>query len=415
MLDSPEELLRKIRLGEDEVLELKSAVRNKRVALRRDELADELAAMANSRGGVCVLGVDDSSREIEGIPIDLLDTVESFVREICNDSVAPPLTVHILRMELPDTRGQLQAVVKVEIPRSLFVHKSPGGYFRRQGSSKREMRPELLERLFQQRSQARLVRFDEYPVADTTPANLEETLWRRFLGPWPADPMETLSKLRLISVDETGTPRATVAGLLLCSCEPERWLPGSFIEAVHYRGVRQDSNYQVDARRITGPLDQQVDEALAFVRRTMTVAATKYPGRVDVPQFSIRAVFEAIVNAVAHRDYSIHGSKIRLFLFDDRLDLFSPGSLPNTVTVESMSLRQSTRNELITSLLARVPVEDERGELQRSHLMDRRGDGVPIIIDESRALSNRDPLFRIIDDAELRLTIWSAQLPNQGG
>jgi predicted HTH transcriptional regulator len=312
-------------------------------------------------------------------------------------------------MELPDATGGLRPVLKVDIPRSLFVHESPGGYFHRQGSSKRKMSPDVLARLFQQRSQARLIRFEEQAVPDTTPADLDERLWRRFLGRTSGDEIGTLRKMRLLTVDDDGQDRATVAGILLASREPERRLPGAFIQAVRYRGTRQDSNYQVDARDITGPLDTQVREGLAFVRRNMTVGARKDPARLEVPQYSVRAVFEAVVNAVAHRDYSVHGSKIRLFLFDDRLELFSPGPLPNTVTLESIALRQSTRNELITTLLAKCPVGDPAGEIGRRFLMEKRGDGVPIIMEESPRLSGRDPIYRLIDDAELLLTIWAAR------
>jgi predicted HTH transcriptional regulator len=217
----------------------------------------------------------------------------------------------------------------------------------------------------------------------------------------------------MIAMDETNVERATVAGALMCSYHPETWLAGAFIEAVRYRGKRQDSNYQTDAAQIIGPLDQQVAQALAFVRRNMTVAAVKVPARKEFPQFSERAVFEAIVNAVAHRDYSIHGSKIRLFMFDDRLELYSPGALPNTVTIDSLPLRQATRNELITSLLARCPIESDDRQVGRQYLMEKRGDGVPIIINESHVLSGKLPEYRLIDDAELLLTIYSAVLPNQ--
>jgi ATP-dependent DNA helicase RecG len=411
MYDSAEELTRKIRLGEDTSLELKSvAFRGDRVvAPERDDLADEIGAMANTADGVLVLGVDDKTRDILGMPVDRLETVERFVFEICNDSIRPPVAFRTLRMELPDATGVLRPVLKVDIPRSLFVHESPGGYFHRQGSSKRKMPPEVLARLFQQRSQARLIRFEEQAVPDTTLADLDERLWRRFLGRTSGDDIGTLRKMRLLTVDDDGQDRATVAGILLASREPERRLPGAFIQAVRYRGTRQDSNYQVDARDITGPLDVQVREALAFVRRNMTVGARKDPARIEVPQYSVRAVFEAVVNAVAHRDYSVHGSKIRLFLFDDRLELYSPGPLPNTVTLESLALRQSTRNELITTLLAKCPVEDPAGEVGRRFLMEKRGDGVPIIMEESRRLSGRDPIYRLIDDAELLLTIWAAQ------
>jgi ATP-dependent DNA helicase RecG len=415
MFDSVDELLRKIQLGEDSILELKAVrFRGRKIeGPSRDDLADELAAMANSGEGLCVLGVDDRTRHVEGIPLEHLDTVEAFVRQACNDSVVPPLSVKIIRLELPDADGQLRPVLKIEVPQSLFVHKSPGGYFRRQGSSKRELSPDLLARLFQQRSQARIIRFEEQPVPETSFQDLEKELWRRFLPRGAKNPRSLLQKMKLLTKDDTGEERASVAGALLCSTHPETWLPSAYIEAVRYRGVQRDSHHQVDAARLTGPLDAQIRAAVSFVLRNMTVAAVKRPAREEFPQFSERAVFEAVVNAVVHRDYSIYGSKIRLFHFADRLEIYSPGALPNSLTVDSLPLRQSTRNEMITFLLARTPLEEVRGAGRHKFFMERRGDGVPIIFEESRRVSGRDPEYRLIDDAELLLTIWSAELPNR--
>ena len=410
MYDSPQELLSKIRLGEDTSLELKRVgFRGEEVTEpRRDDLADEIAAIANTTHGVLVLGIDDKTKEVLGIPLERLEAVERFIFEICTDTIKPPVAFRTFRMELPDSTGRLQPILKVEIPRSLFIHKSPGGYFFRQGSSTREMPTDLLLRWGQQRSQALLIRFEEQVVPETTFTDLDENLWERYIGLRTDDVRTTLRKMRLLREDETATERATVAGILMCSRHPEKWLPGAFIQAVRYRGTKQDSNYQIDAQEVCGPLDAQIRDTVAFVRRNMIVAARKDPAREELPQYSIRAVFEAVVNAAAHRDYSIHGSKIRLFLFNDRLELYSPGPLPNTVTIESIALRQSTRNELITTMLAKCPVDDPKGELGRRFLMEKRGDGVPIILEESRELSGRDPIYRLIDDAELLLTIWAA-------
>ena len=410
MFDSPEELLQKIRLGEDTSLELKVVqFRGNRVSEpRRDDLADELAAIANTHDGVLVLGVDDKTHDIIGIPEDRLEVAERYVYEICNESIKPPVLFRSFRMQLPDSAGDLQPVIKVEIPRSLFVHESPGGYFHRQGSSKRKLPPDYLARLFQQRSQARLIRFEEQPVPQTGMSDLSAELWRRFTTRSEEPSEVVLLKRNLLSKEENGAIRASVAGVLLCSEHPEHFLASAFIEAVRYRGVRQDSNYQTDAQRIYGPLDQQIKQAMAFLKRNETIMATKEPHRVEVPQFSERAVFEAVVNAVAHRDYSVSGSKIRFFMFDDRLEIYSPGALPNTVTIDSMPLRQATRNELITSLLAESPVAAEVGDVGRGFYMEKRGDGVPIILNESEKLSGKKPLYRLIDDSELLLTIFSA-------
>jgi predicted HTH transcriptional regulator len=119
-------------------------------------------------------------------------------------------------------------------------------------------------------------------------------------------------------------------------------------------------------------------------------------------------VFEAITNAVAHRDYSIPGSKVRLRLFDDRLEIFSPGMLPSTMTPESLPLRQACRNELVASLLASCPVGPSAGVSHRRYIIDRRGEGVPLILSRTLELAGQLPQYRLIDNNELMLTIPSA-------
>ena len=272
------------------------------------------------------------------------------------------------------------------------------------------MQPEVLARLFQERSQSRVIRFDESPVPGTSPEHLDPGLTRRFLRGGRSPDETDLRKLRIVAKDEDGNLRITIAGVLLCTREPSRWLPHAQIQAVSYVGERQDINYQSDARDIDGPLDEQVVEALHFVRRNMRVAATKEMARVEYPQFSDRAVFEALVNAVAHRDYSMAGARVRLHLFANRLELHVPGALANTLTADSMDSRQYSRNDLVVSLLARCRVKEQE-TLVRSHMMDRRGEGVPIILDESRALSGRVPEYTLLDESELRLMIWSADPP----
>jgi len=413
-------LLEKLRLGEDSTLELKELrfAGEKVSAPRREQLADELAAFANARGGTCVLGVEDQTREVRGIPLDKLDLAESFVRELCYDSVDPPLTAHLEKGLLPSGDGTELPVLVVDVPRSLFVHKSPGGYLYRVGSSKREMSPELLARLFQQRSQARLIRFDEQAVPGAKLDDLDQASWERFRTRRSmSEPRESLLvKLGLAREDAEGTLRPTVAGVLLASPDPRQFLPNAFIQAVAYRGSAAvpaggASAYQLDAADIGGPIDRQVIDALAFVERNARVGATKLAGRVDRPQFDLTAVFEALVNAVAHRDYAIHGSKIRLRLYADRLELYSPGALPNTMTVESLPLRQSARNEVLTSLLARCPIPSREPGLDtdRGAFMDKRGEGVGIVLERSEQLSGKRPEYRVLDDSELMLTIWAAE------
>lgn len=278
-------LLDRIRLGESSYLELK-AVHFSGMRLKdpdRRALADELAAFANAHGGVLVLGVDDKSRDVVGIPVDLVPQVVTLVRQLCTDAIEPPLHAAIEPLRLPSSDGEERPVVQVQVPRSLFVHRSPSGYLHRVGDEKRRMSTEYLARLFQQRSQSRLIRFDEQTVYEADLDSLSADLWRRFRTSRTGDARDgLLTKLRMARRDREGVLRPTVAGVLMASEDPREWLPNAFIQAVAYRGadVRpagQGRTYQLDAADITGPLDTQVDHACRFVTRNTHPARFRTP------------------------------------------------------------------------------------------------------------------------------------------
>lgn len=413
----PDKLLRRISLGEDSHLELKAVYFRgpKQIGGPHPAaLSDELAAFANAGGGLLILGVDDKTRQVEGIPRERLDVVEQWLANLADTRIEPPLVFHSTHLELPDTAGDWQPVIAVEVPRSLWVHRSAGGYFNRVGNSKRQLSTDYLARLIQQRSQVRIIRFDEQSVPEAHFEDLAEDLVQRFtetpfeeqasVSPSSAD---MLRRLHLMSRDADGKAKPTVSGVLLCSRRPDRWLPNAYIQAVAYRGQVQDSAHQIDAQDIFGPLDQQIRKGLAFVLKNQRVGATKSPEREEHPQYSKRAVFEAIVNAVAHRDYAIPAARIRLLLFEDRLEIRSPGTIPNSMSLESMTELSLPRNEVIANLLGRFyPLED--ASLRRTTLMDKRGDGVRVILAESLALSGREPIYDLIEDLELKLTLFAA-------
>lgn len=377
-------------------------------------LSDEFAAFANApRSGLVLFGVNDKTREIVGIPHERISEVVVWLRNILQDRIQPPLPAAIIALELPDSLGQMRALVKVEITRSLFVHKSANGYYHRVGDAKRELPYEQLLRLGQQRSQSRLVLFDEQAVPGTGIASFDSGLAARFLGREAHADEASLAKLGMMTLDSEGSSRATVSGILLACARPDELLhSGACVEAVHYAGDHPDAAQQMDARRICGPLDVQILETYRFVVQQMVRRATKAPARIDLPQFSRRAVFEAVVNALVHRDYSISGSRVRVFLFSDRLEIYSPGALPNTLSPDSIAQRQFTRNETLASLLSRLPLEidDFDAPLQRGRFLETRGEGVPIIIRETLALAGTVPRYEVLDDSEVKLTIPAANV-----
>lgn len=409
---SAAEAARRLRLGEDSRWEFKQVEFSDDCPKSpgRDALADEMAAFANTEGGFLLCGVTDRGG-VQGMLRLQMDNLERVVVEACTDSIKPPIRPVISRMEIEAGK----AVLLVEIPPGHARHDSPGGSYHRVGSSKRRMAGDERLRLAQRRAQARFVWFDEQPVPETGYRTLDEFLWKPLLSAeGAADPESALEKMGLLTTAENGVKRATAAGVLLCAPAPEEWLPNACITAVCYRG-RDRASGQADARTIGGPLARQIAEAVSFVVRNMRVAAHKGPMRAELPQYSEEAVFEAVVNAAAHRDYSIQGARTRLSMFEDRLEIQSPGSLPNNLTVDDMAHRQSTRNELLTSLLGRVPASGIRGSGGRLFIMERRGDGVPIIRRETEELSGMPPEFRLISGSELCVTIPAASLEASPG
>ena len=399
MFNSVTELTEKIYLGEDATIEFK------RELPHREGLADEIVAFANANGGMILIGVGDDS-QIVGIDRQDLDSTEKTVVEICSDNIDPMVHITTEKLRIDD-----KILLKIDVPPSLFVHKSSGRYLFRAESSTRQMTTEQLARLLQIRSQAHRISFDKQFVPNTHKDTLRGRLYQRYIteGVTDDDKIEDLLRKRRLLVKEGKDDRASVAGVLMCHNRPDEFLYNSFIQAVYYSGLRKDANYQIDAKDFKGPLDQQIVEAFKFVERYNQVSARKDIGRIERPQYNMRAVFEAIVNAVVHRDYSKAGSKIRLFMFADRLELYSPGALANTLTVDDLPFNQATRNELLARLLSETTLDDNMGrQVARRHFLERRGEGVGIILNESQELSGKTPVYELFGE-ELRLTIFAAK------
>ena len=402
---SDKEIRRQMRLGEDSHWEFKEIefAGNEPKRPRRADLADELAAFANTDGGVVLCGVTDSG-DVQGMSREQMDELERLLVEVCTDMIKPPIRPTILRREIEEGLPFLL----IEIPQGDTQYDSPGGSYHRVGSSKLRMTSDERLRLAQHRAQSRFLWFDKQPVPGTGFGSLDESLWKPLLSAeGAAAPELALEKMGLLANDENRILRATVAGVLLCCRSPEEWLSNVCISATCYRGEDRASG-QIDAQIITGPLNRQIADAVTFAVRNMRVGAYKSPARTDLPQYSEKALFEAIVNAVVHRDYSIRGSRIRLSMFTNRLEINSPGSLPNNLTIDSMDVRQSTRNEALASMLGRIPVEGIQGSGDRQFFMERRGDGVPTIFRETEALSGKTPEYQLIDNSDLVLTIPAA-------
>ncbi|MCY4170755.1 MAG: putative DNA binding domain-containing protein [Bacteroidetes bacterium] len=400
-----DELRQRLLLGEDQRWEFKqiSCKGDRPVSPKRDDLADEIIAFANSNGGILLSGVTDDGL-LQGLSYKQVAHLDGILTDVCTNAVDPPIRISFYHRVLDG-----KVFLLVEIPRGTSAHERSGRAFIRVGNSTRQLSVDEKLRLAQIRTQSRYLWFDQTIVPDTGFETLSERLWEPLLSSeGTTDPLKSLMNQGLLAEDEAGAFRATVAGILLCTNSPQDWFPHAMILATLYRGKDRASG-QLDAQEIQGSLYQQIFDGCRFVARNMRVASRKTPAREDLPQYSMIAIFEAIVNAVIHRDYSIFSSSIRLSMFKDRLEIDSPGHLPNGMTIESMNLKQSTRNETLASIFTRYPVGDIPGSQHRRALMEKRGDGVSLIMKSTRETCGINPKYELVDQTNLFLTIPAAR------
>lgn len=408
MFDTKLEILDQLRAGEDARAEFKDVRLGDRsvVSPNTEDMAGEMVAFANAEGGVIFLGVDDNG-VVHGLPHDQAQIIEQSVVNIATNNCEPAVRPILRKEILPRADGSEGLVMLVEIKHGLYVHRTFGGrYYLRVGTTKRDLTPQELARLFQQRGRAFV--FDEQPVPTAAIEDLHRPSLEHFSGgsssiPWH----DLLRNTRIVAADEDGIERPTVAGLLVFGSAPQSCLASACIDAAVYRRDQLTSENLVHAQRIDGRVDEQIDDATAFVERFMLKPARKPAGREDFPQYDLGAVHEAIVNAVSHRDYSLSGSRIRIFMFADRLELYSPGGLPNTLTLETMQFRVFTRNQLLVTFLSRT-----RSRRTGRAFLESRGEGVRRILEAGERHSGRTPVYELFGE-ELRLTIWAKPSPHE--
>lgn len=370
----------------------------------RNDLADEMIAFANANGGLLLLGVTDDGF-VQGMSRERMAALSNLMVEVSTDSIEPALRIDVHNRELDG-----KAFVVIKVPRGESLHERGGQSWIRVGASKCRLTGDERLRLAQRRAQTRYLWFDRQAIPNTGFETLSERLWEPLLSvAGAADPIRGLTNMRLLARDEADVLRASVAGVLLCAKMPQEWLPHAVMTATHYRG-RDRASEQLDAQEIDGPLQNQIADGMKFVARNMRVAARKSPARENIAQYSKAAVFEALVNAVAHRDYSMSSRRIRLSMFANRLEIDTPGQLPNGMTIESMHTSQATRNEVIASVFGRMPVGDAPGSAHRALLMERRGDGVAIILKETQETAGMRPQYSLLGGSSLVLSIPAAKL-----
>ena len=263
-------------------------------------------------------------------------------------STDPPLIIPMPRVEEVEGKPVLVVTVPPGLP---HVYSYRGKDLVRDGARNRPLTPHQLRRLMMERGAA------SFEALMPDGARLEDVDWEKAerylsaLGALPAASREEALLQRGCLAHSDGEPRPTYAGLLLFGQEPQRWVRSSEILVARYPGTTMADRFIKE--EIGGTLPDQIRRAEAFVvsnmRRGVRLLGLE---RVEETEYPIEAVREAIVNAVAHRDYQIRGDEIRILLFSDRIEFYSPGRLPGHVTVENLVSERFSRNEAIVQILS---------------------------------------------------------------
>lgn len=332
------------------------------------DLAEELVAFANGEGGELWLGIAD-----DGTVSGLSRAYEEDVMNICRTACIPPLLPKYDEFEID---GKRVARITIDSGPDKPYYTSRNRYYIRVGTTKRIASREELIRLFQVSG---AIHYDIVEVArarvnDLDLGSIAEYFTRYNLSFYDEPEAE---RLRLMTytdlLGEQGRP--TVAGLLIFGLAPERFLPQSGIDFAHFLGGDLSADL-LDKQRIAGPLPRQVEGGLAAIKTNLRTPSTiQGARRVDAPHYPDRVYRELLVNACVHRNYSISGANIRVFLFADRLEVISPGRLPNTVTVEKLPVGTSfARNPVLVRLMENLGY------------VDKLGRGLPMVWQEARKL-----------------------------
>ena len=339
-------LLNVITQGEDSKHQFKANVK------RSDSLAQEMVAFSNSLGGMILIGVNDDG-SLAGLTSDDIGRLNQLVSNAATEHMRPPIAPVTQNFSYPDGMVMLvtvpEGISKPYMDKNLHV-------FVKSGADKRKVTArEELQRMFQS---AALVHADEIPVRNSSIADVDQgffsSFFEREFGESVADQGISCAQL-MENMNLMRDGQLNISGALLFANRPQIRLPVYIIKAVAFPGNDIADEHYIDSRDISGKLSDIFREAMSFVlaniRHVQNDQSFNSTGVPEIP----RIVFEELIaNALIHRDYFI-SAPVRLLVFADRIEIISPGGLPNNLTVENVMMGNSNiRNPILASFASKV-------------------------------------------------------------
>lgn len=360
-------------IREDQWFDRKSA------RISAQTLADSIVAMANAEGGSLVIGLRDG--QVEGV-----DSVGERVngwRQASVDFTDPPVPIRVVAVECVNASGLPDHVLVVDVHASDHVHSNKRDeVFLRLGDENRLLRFEQRRELVYDKGQAS---YEATPVQRFSVARLDEELLHEYaVATGHPDPKRLLVARGLL----TQSKQVTVGACLLFAPEPQAFYPAAHIRVLRFRGTERGTGARqqlVHDERFDGPIPRILDSSREAI--SALVPGRRALGRSarfeKMPFIPLEAWFEGVVNAVVHRSYSMAGDHIRVEIFDDRIEIESPGRFPGVVDgSDPLSIARFARNPRIARACAEL------------HFGQELGEGIRRMYEEMRLAGLSDPVYR---------------------
>lgn len=339
------ELLDIISLGET------STVQFKRTLDSTDKLAAELCAFANSEGGMVLFGVENDG-SISGLEPSEVRELNSRIASVASEKIREPL---FPSSEVVKIEGKNVLLVSVPESESKPHFDGSGAIWVKNMAEKRRVTSrEELRRIFQD---AHVFYADEQPVRRTSLADLDRIAFRDFYEKeYGQLEQETTPLVRILAnMNVARKENLTLAGLLFFGKHPERFRPELMTKAVAFPGTDSADSKYLDSEDLSGTLPQQLSKSKSFVLRNLRREQGDQPFNTEgIPEIPPEALEELLVNMLVHRNYFV-ATPQKIFLFQDRIELHSPGTLPNALTVEQVKAGNSIpRNPILHALASKL-------------------------------------------------------------
>ena len=372
------ELLDIISTGETSKVQFKKEIDND------DSIAAELIAFSNSKGGKILFGIEDKKGTVLGLDYQQLQSYNNRIATIANDKVKPQIFLFTEVVSIPSETDEKKILV-VEVSEGIakpYKDKN-GAIWIKQGSDKRRLTDNNEQiRLFQQSG---ILYLDEMIIPQTTIDDINFSKVEEYvkaIQKRETDEKIEISETLLTNLNILKDKRLTLGGLLFFANNPQKYRPAFCVKAISFFGNSIGGTDYRSNKEIVGTIPEIFEETMSFFNANLQHVQDgqnfNKTGKLEVSQTALE---ELLQNALVHRDYS-KNSPVRVMIFDDRIEITSPGSLPNSLTIENVKMGNAVvRNNLLVSYC--------------SKLMNYRGFGSGI----TRALEAQ-PNIELINDSE---------------